>query len=68
MARKNKYDKQTEKAIIKVLDMAVKKYGLNEVRHAANKWCNAQRAKISLAKARKTLEEKLVEVNRKLAA
>ena len=53
---------------MKLLDNAVRKHGLAEVRHAANKWGNAQRAKISLGKARKALERRLDEVNRKLAA
>lgn len=68
MARKSKYDKKSEKTIMKFLDGLTKKHGLTEVRHAANKWCNAQRDRASLAKARKALEDKLAEVNRKLAA
>ena len=66
--RKTKYDKRNEKEIMRLLDVAVKKFGMVEVRHAANKWCGAMRAKASLAKARKELENKLEEVNRKLAA
>jgi hypothetical protein len=65
--RKPKFDKKTEKALIKLLDGASKKFGLNEVRHAANKWCDGQRAKASLAKARAELEKKLAEVNSKLS-
>ena len=66
--RKSKYDKKSEKEIMRLLDVAVKKHGLAEVRHAANKWCCAMRAKASLAKARRELEHRLEEVNRKLAA
>lgn len=62
----NKYDKKTEKALLKLLDGASKKFGLREVRHAANKWCEAQRAKASLSKARAELEKRLEDVNRKL--
>jgi len=65
--RKTRYDKKIEKAIMKHLDVAAKKYGMSDVRHGANKWCNAQREKVSLTKAQKALEAKLAEVNRKLS-
>ena len=66
--RKNRFDKKTEKALVRLLDNASKKYSLTEVRHATNKWCNAQRDRASLAKARAELEKRLSEVNRKLSA
>ncbi len=65
---KSKFDRKTEKAIMKMLDGAARKHGLKEVRHAANKWCTAQRDKASLAKAQKELQAKLEEVNRKLVS
>lgn len=65
--RKTRFNKKSEKSIMKYLDGAAKKFGLTDTRHAANKWVNAQRIKASLAKAQKALEAKLQEVNRKLA-
>ena len=66
--RKNKFDRKTEKAIMKMLDGAARKHGMSDVRHSANKWCTAQRDKASLAKAQKELQAKLEEVNRKLVS
>ena len=51
---------------MKILDGSAKKHGMTNMRHAANKWCAAQRDKASLAKARTELEKRLAEVNRKL--
>ena len=64
--RKTRFDKKVEKSIMKMLDGHAKKHGMTDTRHAANKWCAAQRDKASLAKARTELEKRLAEVNRKL--
>ena len=61
-----KFDKTKEKALIKLLDTAVRKYGLLDVRHAANKWATVQRARHSLAKKRAALQRELEQVNQKL--
>lgn len=65
--RKPKFDRVKEKAIIHMLDSAAKKYGLADARHAANKWCGAQRVKARLAKQQRELKKQLAEVNKKLA-
>lgn len=61
-----KFDAQKEKSVIKLLDTATKKYGLRDVRHAANKWCIGQRDRLRLAKQSAALEKQLAEVNRRL--
>jgi len=47
--RKARFDKKVEKSIMKMLDGHAKKHGMTDTRHAANKWCAAQRYKASLA-------------------
>lgn len=61
-----KFDKTKEKAVIKLLDAAARKYGLLDVRHAANKWTTVQRVRASLAKKRAALQSELDKVNKKL--
>ena len=63
--RNSKYPQ--EKALLAMLDATAKKFGLAEVRHAVNKWGTAQREKAALAKARKVLEARLADVDRRLA-
>ena len=63
-----KFDRKIEKTVLKLLDVAAKKHGVPNVRHAANKWATAQREKVALGKAQRELEKKLDEVNRKLRA
>ena len=65
--KKTKFDKVIEKKVLSLLDIAAKKHGITNVRHATNKWANAQRDKARLAKQRVALERELVEVYKRLS-
>lgn len=64
--KKSRYDKLKEKAVMKLLDQAVMKYGMADVRHGAMKWGNAQRRKIVLVRQQKQLEADLSAVREEL--
>ena len=61
-----KFDKAKERALIRLLDSAAKKYGLIAARHAINKWAAAQRNKVSLNKKEIALDKLLAEVSKRL--
>ncbi len=62
----NKWDKGVEKRVLRLLDGAARKHGMKDVRHVVNKWTRIQSERLSIAKERRRLEEKLAEVNARL--
>ena len=66
MTGRTRYDKAKVKPIIKMLDAAARKYGMKDVKYAANRWVNAQREKASLNKQRALLEKQLSEVSARI--
>jgi hypothetical protein len=66
--RNSKWDKKVEKAILRLLDGAVRKYGIRDARHAVSKWARTQTDRLAIAKERRRLEQELAEVNARLRA
>lgn len=64
--RQMKFDKATEKLILRQLDQAAKKHGLAVMRHAINKWAAVQRDKASITKEQRELQKRLAELNKRL--
>lgn len=64
--KNSKWDVKIGKAVLRLLDGAAKKHGMRDVRHAVNKWTKTQSERLSIAKERKRLEQKLAEVNARL--
>lgn len=62
----SKWDRKIEKRVLRLLDGAARKHGMRDVRHAVNKWTRIQSERLSIAKERKRLEQKLAEVNARL--
>ncbi len=57
-----KFDKRSEKTILKALDALAKKHGPRDTAHAVNKWTRARLVRNSVEKERQKLRKRLAEL------
>jgi len=61
-----KWDKKTERTILRLLDGMVRKYGIRDARHAVNKWNSGQGERAAIAKAQREVDKRLAILNARL--